>query len=857
MHGFAPRRLFEGPRRVWLFVAAIAAANVLIWIANLKSFDHAGFLPGVTLTWWQLAPAFYLAEVFAVHLHFRKQAHTLSLSEVGLAFGLFFASPANLLVANIVGATVALVINRRQRAIKLAFNLAELPLCTGVGVYVFRSLAGTGDTGPRVWAVTMLAAAAAHLLGIILVSAVIAVAEKRLSAPQLPQTLVISLVGAAATTCLGLAGVVLVDRDPVSGLLLVAPVIACGFAFRGYMAQREQREHVEFLYESMRATQSAPDFSQAIGRLLGSARRLLRAEYAEILLLSLETDGPPVRSVSVDDNHLLMETEERRTPGDELALRMAGTGPATLLGRRREPHHLDSVLASRNLDDAIVGALRGDDGPFGLLIVGDRAGDVTTFGGDDLDLFETFAGHASILLENGRLEHSLAQVTELKEELKHQAYHDTLTGLPNRFHFVESLADRLKELAPEHQIAVLYVDLDGFKSVNDTWGHHIGDELLAQVGARIRGAVRSGDLPARLGGDEFAVLVQRADEEAAEHAARRLTNALIAPFALSMCETSIRASIGISLSGPDAATAEDLIRNADIAMYGEKEGERRSDSGRVNRGSALDLELAVRRGEIDVRYQPVVSLKDGGIHAFEALVRWRHPERGLLPPSEFMTTAESSGLIVEIGMDVAERALTFAGTWPDGIGLWMNYGPVELADDRLVPHLAAALAKAGVDADRLTVEISESSLIGNEQMTIAAMHRLRELGLHLSIDDFGAGYSSLSRLSEFPIELLKIPKPFVTRLVGEEGNELFVDAILRLAESLDLVTVSEGVEQVPQLQRLLQLGCALGQGFLFSKPLAESEVVELLAAPDRYRGLVARAHAALREQQPSAVARAV
>ncbi|HET7128554.1 MAG TPA: EAL domain-containing protein [Gaiellaceae bacterium] len=859
MNGLALRRLFEGPRRVWLFIAAVATANVFVWTVDLGSFEQAGFLPGVSLTWWELAPAFYVAEVFAVHLHFRKQAHTLSLSEVGLAFGLFFASPANLLAAHVVGATAALVINRRQRAIKLAFNLAELPLCTGVAVYVFRSLAPAGDAGPRIWAVTMLAAAAAHLLGIVLVSAVIAVAEKRLSAPQLPQTLAISLVGASATTCLGLAGVVLVDRDPVSGLLLVAPVITCGFAFRGYMAQREQREHVEFLYESMRATQSAPDFGQAIGRLLGSARRLLRAEYAEILLLSLDTDGPPIRSVSVDDNHLLMETDERRTPADELAVRIAGGGRAALLGRRRESHLLDGVLASRNLDDAIVGALRGDDGPFGLLIVGDRVGDVTTFGDGDVELFETFAGHASILLENGRLEHSLAKVTELKEELKHQAYHDTLTGLPNRFHFVESLAERLKECRPEHRIAVLYVDLDGFKSVNDTWGHHVGDELLAQVGARIRGVVRAGDLPARLGGDEFAVLVDHADEDAAENAAQRLTAALMAPFALTSCETGVRASIGIALSSPEAASAEDLIRNADLAMYTTKEGERPRHATREPglRRSTNDLEHAVERGEIDVRYQPIVSLKDGSIHAFEALVRWHHPERGLLLPSDFIGAAESTGLIVEIGTEVAERALGFAGSWPaaggDAIGLWLNFGPVELAHERLIPTLAAELARTGVDADRLTIEITESSLLRNEQTALASMHKLRELGAHLSIDDFGTGYSSLSRLSEFPVELLKIPKPFVTRLVGEEGDELFVDAILRLAESLDLVTVSEGVEQVPQLQRLLQLGCALGQGFLFSQPLAEAEVLDLLAEPDRYRGLVARAHAALRENRRVAV----
>ena len=853
------RRLFEGPSRVWLFIAAVGVANVVIWAVNLGSFEHAGFLPGVSLTWWELAPAFYLAEVFVVHLQFRKQAHTLSLSEVGLALGLFFASPTNLLAAHVIGAAAALIVNRRQRAIKLAFNLAELPLCTGVAVFVFRSLAPAGQSGPRVWAVAMLAATAAHLLGIFLVSAVIAVAEKRFSAPQLPQTLLISLVGAVATTCLGLATVVLIARDPWSGLLLVAPVLACGVAFRGYMAQREQREHVEFLYESMRATQGAPEFGQAVGQLLGSARRLLRAEYAEILLLSPDPGGAPIRSVSADGSEVLMQTDERRAPGDELALRTVGAGRAALLGRRREPHHLDGVLASRNLDDAIVGALRGENGPFGLLIVGDRIGDVTTFGDPDRDLFETFAGHASILLENGRLEHSLAQVTELKEELKHQAYHDALTGLPNRFHFVESLAERLAALAPENRVAVLYVDLDGFKSVNDSWGHHAGDELLAQVGARIRGVVRTGDLPGRLGGDEFGVLLEGADQASAEHAAQRLNEVLLAPFALKTCETSVHASIGIALSGTEATTAEDLIRNADLAMYTAKHLERQPFAvyeprfhGRLReeRRLALDLEFAVRRGEIDVRYQPIVSLADGGIHAFEALVRWRHPERGLLLPSEFITTAETSGLIVEIGMNVAEQALAFARTWPavgdDGpIGLWMNFAPAELANERMIPDLAVALAKAGLDADRLTIEITESSLLRNEYAALASMHKLRDLGVHLSIDDFGTGYSSLSRLSEFPIELLKIPKPFVTRLVGEEGDELFVDAILRLAESLDLVTVSEGVEQVAQLQRLLQLGCALAQGFLFSRPLAEREVLDLLDEPGRYRNLVARAHAAV------------
>ena len=518
----------------------------------------------------------------------------------------------------------------------------------------------------------MVAAAAAHVLGILLVSAVIAVAEKRVSAPQLPQTLLISLVGAFATTCLGLAAVVLINRDPWSGLLLVAPVLACGFAFRGYMAQREQREHVEFLYESMRATQGAPEFGQAVGQLLGSAGDSCGPSTRRSSCCRRIRAGAPIRSVSADGSEVLMQTDERRAAGDELALSTAGTGRPALLGRRREPHHLDGVLASRNLSDAIVGALRGENGPFGLLIVGDRIGDVTTFGAQDVDLFETFAGHASILLENGRLEHSLAQVTELKEELKHQAYHDALTGLPNRFHFVESLAECLAALEPEDRVAVLYVDLDGFKSVNDSWGHHTGDALLGQVGARIQASsapatCRDGWAATSSASSSTAPIRTRRStppDGSARRSSRR-SHSRPARRAFTQASGSPSRDRGGNRGGPDPERRPrhvhgEAARRQPYAVYEPRLHGRLREERRL----ALDLESAVRRGEIDVMYQPIVSLADGGIHAFEALVRWRHPERGLLLPSDFIGTAETTGLIVEIGMNVAEQALPFARTWP-------------------------------------------------------------------------------------------------------------------------------------------------------------------------------------------------
>jgi diguanylate cyclase (GGDEF)-like protein len=595
--------LFEGPVRVWAFIAVLAAATAAIWGHALQTLPaaHAG---GVSLSWWQLAVAFYLAEVFAVHLLFRKQAHTLSLTEVGLVLGLFFTSPLTLLVAQVVGAALALAVNRRQRPVKLAFNVVELSLCTGIALLVFRALAAPGDTSVRAWLVAILAAGVAHTTGVLLISAVIGIAERRLEAPQLGRTLAVSLFATTATACLGLAAVELVQTKPIALVLLTIPVAACVLAFRGYMAQREQREHVEFLYQSMRATHGAPEFGLAVGQLLVAARRLLRAEYAEILLVS-PGGSPPVRSVSGPDGELLMHHEPVYDPIDVAALERAGAAGATLLSKRRQPDVLDGFVASRDLPDAIVGPLRGENGVFGLMLVGERGGDISTFSATDLDLFETFAGHASVLLENGRLEHSLAQVTELKEQLRHQAYHDWLTGLPNRVHFVEEVADSLAASSPESPVAVLYLDLDRFKTVNDSWGHAAGDELLVEVARRIRHTLRPGDLPARLGGDEFAVLLRDTDAAEAELVAGRVTGALDRRFTLSSGATTVHGSIGIAVSGPAGRTADDLIRSADIAMYSAKAAKERfavyepRAHSRLRREHrpALDLELALDRDD--------------------------------------------------------------------------------------------------------------------------------------------------------------------------------------------------------------------------------------------------------------------
>jgi len=847
--------LWLGPARVWLFIAAVAALSAEVWAPILAHGGPPAAGDGISIRWWELAAAFYLAEVFVVHMQFRKQAHTLSLTEVGLVLGLFFAAPVDLLAAQVAGAAVALSVHRRQRPVKLAFNLAQMPLCTGIALLVFRSLPHDGPESVQTWGVVLLAVTIAHTVGVGLVSAVIGVAEAKFVAPQLHRTLGVSLVGALATASLGIAAVVLIGDRPPAGLLLVVPALACVAAFRAYMGQREQREHLECLYESMRETQGAPEFGLAIGQLLIAARRLVRAEYAEIQLLAPKPGEPVLRSISGPAGEALMHPETV-APTDQLAFdRIADARRPLLLGRRRNTHPLDRFLADRGLGDAIVGTLRGEERALGFLIVGNRAGDIGTFTETERELFETFAGHASVLLENSRLEQSLAQVTELQEELRHQAYHDALTGLPNRVLFADQVTETLARESGAASHAVLFLDLDHFKNINDSWGHAAGDELLVQVADRLRGQIRPCDVAARLGGDEFALLLEDTDVAEAEDAARRIAARLNTTFSVLGKEAKIHASIGIAVTGPHAGTAEELIRNADTAMYAAKRnGHGRSalyehalhsrlrQQGRL----ALELEHAVERRELVAHYQPVVSLVDGSIQAFEALVRWPHPERGLLAPSEFIDTAEESGLMFDVGRCVLAEAFRSAQMWeamvPDAgdIGIWVNLAPSELTNDRLVEELAIAMRGTGLDPRRITLEITESSMSLDEQGAVRALRRLRELGVRVSIDDFGTGYSSLSRLAELPIDMLKIPKTFIDQLTEDDDTNV-VDAILRLADSLDLVTVAEGIEHVAQAERVRELGCGLGQGYLFSRPLRAGDVVDLLRArqPARPAAIVA------------------
>ena len=430
---------------------------------------------------------------------------------------------------------------------------------------------------------------------------------------------------------------------------------------------------------------------------------------------------------------------------------------------------------------------------------------------------------------------------EAQAKISHMARHDALTGLPNRVLFHEQLEQGLRRAGSGDQLAVLCLDLDHFKDINDSLGHPIGDALLKEVGRRLRATVGESDTVARLGGDEFAVVqIGRSEEAAARSLAGRLVEAISAPYEIDGHQIVIGVSIGISLSPQDGSDPDELLKNADLALYRAKADGRGTyrffETGMDARAQArrlleMDLRAALQRDEFQPYYQPIRDVASGRVVAFEALLRWNHPQRGLIAPINFIPLAEETGLIVQLGEFMLRSACADAATWPDDIDVAVNLSPVQFKNPNLIASVTEALTASGLAARRLELEITESVLLQNSEATLTTLHELRAMGVRISLDDFGTGYSSLSYLRSFPFDKIKIDRSFVSELATREDSMAIIRAVTGLGRSLGIVTTAEGVENDAQLELLRREGCTQAQGYLFSKPRPASDVALMLERP--------------------------
>ncbi len=838
MHQAYRRRPAASARRPaqWWGIVGVVAALSALTLALLPTLpDLAGAAPvthhvGLRLVGGALliAAMYALAEIFVLHIQVKREAQTLALSEIPVVLAVTFAVPAQTIAGMVLGAALAYVLHRRQRGLKLTYNLTLKATDAVVTLAIYSAVIGSSATLTPQW---MLAAyvsvAATALMDGIVTRLVIGLHEGSLSMGTLLREVAVYPALAFGVATLAVVVAFALDRSPVSAVPALASGVFLVVGYRAYAKLSERHLSLERLYRFSQAVTSTPEVNETLTNVLTQAKELLRSEHAEITFFS-GLEGNVVRVALSPSGRLLRESvlldeDDPTTP--TVVGAQAGTttpGPLMILRTSKDPAAV-AHLAARRWREALVVPLVGDAGVVGTLAVADRMGKVRGFDPSDLRLLETVANHAGVALQNSRL----------IDRLRHESLHDALTGLPNR---VLLRSNALAELSACEQsrsvgCAMMIMDLDRFKDVNDTLGHQHGDELLMTVAARTVTAAGPQVTVARLGGDEFALLVPGCpDGPRAHEVATRVLAALEVPTVLDGIPVQIGASIGIALAPLHAMDVTDLMRHADVAMYAAKNAgggvrlyESDTDTSSPDRlALVMELRTALDEGDVTIHVQPKASLLTREVVAVEVLARWNHPRHGLIMPDEFIPLAERAGLMRPLSEHVLRLALQHCADWRSrgiDMNVAVNLSARTLTDPDLCQLVAALLAEYDVAARMLTLEITESSVMADPDAAIEALQQLRAIGVRLSVDDFGVGYSSLSNLSRMPVHELKIDRSFVLDLADSIDSAVITRSIIDLGRNLALDVIAEGVEDQQAWDMLSALGCVHAQGYFIARPM--------------------------------------
>jgi diguanylate cyclase (GGDEF)-like protein len=816
-----------------LVVVLTAAATwlTLTQVRGLGAIDAPLHVP-----WYALVVGFALVEIFVIHLDRGPQTHTFSLLEIPLVVGLFLASPLQLIGARLLGAGLALAIHRRQAPAKLAFNLSMFALETAVAVVVFRALAGSHvSIDAASWPAAFAACIAENGVGVISVSLAIVVTNGRITASAMRRLLFEGvLLGPVANTSVALCVTVLLWFEPIGAVLMLFIAAVLVLAYRGYISLTERYANLTKLYEFNQRTQRGVDADEVVVTMLDAARSVTNAEIACLVMLA--GDGSHAVEITVD------KTGAATTQGP-LPLAQVGQlwtrtldSPSGLVVTANAMSELDrSMVRGREWRDCLSSNFRRDGEVRGLLAVANRVGHVASFDHEDLILFNALVSHAEVILDN----------SELVGRLQHEALHDALTSLPNRSLFNREVEAAIARRPAGEKVAVLLMDLDRFKDVNDTLGHHHGDQLLIEVGRRLLTSVPKGSTVARLGGDEFAVLLPMADEPEHfyEHA-NALGDILRHGFDVEDMQVEAAASIGIALCPDHGEDPMTLLQRADVAMYASKTSgvvevysPERDDNSRRRLGLVTELRAALTTGALEVWYQPQADAQTGAVGALEALVRWRHPTRGLIPPDEFIPVAEQTGLIGPLANYVIAAAAQQWQQWHAtglSVGISVNLSMRNLQDPSIADQVGRQLLENRMPTSVLIVEITESSIMADSARILQSLESLAAAGIGISVDDFGTGYSSFTHLRQLPVREIKVDKSFVMNMTRDAGDAAIVRSVIDLGRNLGLQVVAEGVESADAWRQLAAWGCHRIQGYHLSKPMpADAATAWLMDRPTK------------------------
>ncbi|MBQ0991403.1 bifunctional diguanylate cyclase/phosphodiesterase [Micromonospora sp. PSH03] len=747
----------------------------------------------------------------------RRQSFGMTLTEIPLVLALFLLPPLTV-VAIYTVASMLTQTRHRFAPVKFWFNVAKAAAGTSLAVLLLQALPPSKEVDdPGTWLSLFAAVTAVILVSLAGIVGVHTLLQGWQAGRDSLRTARPALLTAAINVSLGLIILIAVTTTWWSLVLLVALGVALVLVYRSYAEFFRQHRTLAAMYDLTRAIGERGQDGTLVDALLGRVRALMQAEYATLWLPALGRHPEVLLTARVDDSGLL---DVVRTPAS-LRQRAAGEGRTIAVGRAfDEESNERQALSHGKIKDVIVVPLRSGQAVIGTLEVANRLSDVGHFTPGDIPVFETVAAHAAVALENSRL----------VDRLRHDAHHDTLTRLPNRRRITGALDESVKIRAPGEVVALLLFDVDGLRQVNESLGHAAGDKVLTEVASRLRASAPSSALVGRAGGDEFLVTLRLESAEAALELAAQLRDQIRDEMVFDALTLDVDTAVGVAVHPDHGSDAATLLLRVDLAATAAKSVpgsvqlfNPALESRSLRRlGLAGDLRRALDQDELEVYFQPKVTLRDRRLVGVECLARWEHPAHGTVAPEDFVAVAEHTGQLSRLTEVVLREGLRRSRDWAladQPLPIAVNLSARTLIDRDFPDRVQELLTEYKVPAQRLTLEITESGVLDGTDRPIPTLQRLRDLGVRLSVDDFGTGDSSLAHLRRLPVHEVKVDRSFVQGMATDPGDLAIVNAVVTLSQQFGLAVVAEGVESELTLELLQDIGCEIGQGFLFSRPL--------------------------------------